>query len=259
VAYRELAASTRFRSLIAGVWAFPVHRHVHRVLPDGCMDLLFADGRARVVGAMQRAALVPAQSGATLGIRLRPGEAEQLFPRLPGELTDAEASLAQLWGDDGRRLEDAMLSQLERAATGRLDAGAILRQSLPILERALALRLAAHRGAVDVRMRAATTLLAEGFLVADVARRVELSERQLNRRFWERVGLSPKTYARVRRFQRAALLMKEGATPGAASAQVGYADQPHFTREAAAMAGITPRALAAELSDGLDTSIPVAL
>jgi AraC-like DNA-binding protein len=223
------------------------------------MDLLFTEGSARVVGAMQRAALVPAKSGATLGIRLRPGEAEQLFPGLAGDLTDAEASLEHLWGDDGRRLEDAMLSVLEKAATSRLDAEAILRAALPTLEHALVGRLASHRGAVDVRTRTAAALLADGVSVAEAALRVGLSERQLNRRFWGRVGLSPKTFARVRRFQRAALLMKDGATPSSAAARVGYADQPHFTRETAALAGITPRGLAAELSDGLDTSVPVLL
>jgi transcriptional regulator GlxA family with amidase domain len=107
--------------------------------------------------------------------------------------------------------------------------------------------------------RAAATLLADGASVADVARRVGLSERQLGRRFQERVGLSPKAFARVRRLQRAALLMKQGVAPADVATAVGYADQPHFTREAGALAGITPRGLAAELSDGLDTSIPVAL
>jgi hypothetical protein len=53
--------------------------------------------------------------------------------------------------------------------------------------------------------------------------------------------------------------MKDGETPSSAAALAGYADQPHFTREAAALAGITPRWLAAELSDGFDTSVAVAL
>jgi AraC-like DNA-binding protein len=259
LAYRELPVSTRLRSLVAAAWAFPTHHHVHRVLPDGCMDLVFMDGRARVVGAMRSAVVVPPRSGATLGLRLRPGEAEQLFPGLAGDLTDAEASLEQSWGDDGRRLEDALLALLEKATASHLDACAILRAAVPVLEHALTARLASHRVAVDVRTRAATVLLADGVSVADVGLRVGLSERQLGRRFHERVGLSPKAFARVRRLQRAALLMKRGATPSDASAAVGYADQPHFTREARALAGITPRGLAAELSDGLDTAVPVAL
>jgi AraC-like DNA-binding protein len=223
------------------------------------MDILFTDGRARVVGAMQSAALVPAKFAATVGIRLRPGEAEQLFPGLAGELTDAEALLPQLWGDDGRRLEEAVLSLLEQATTSSADAEAIVRGALPLLEQALIGRLASHRGAVDVRTRRAAELLADGVSVAAAAERVDLSERQLNRRFGERVGLGPKTFARVRRLQRAAHLLKGGATPSSAAALVGYADQPHFTRETAALAGISPGGLAAELSDGHDTSVPVAL
>jgi hypothetical protein len=53
--------------------------------------------------------------------------------------------------------------------------------------------------------------------------------------------------------------MKGGATPSSAAALAGYADQPHFTRETGALAGTTPRVLAAELSDGFDTSVAVAL
>jgi AraC-like DNA-binding protein len=259
LAYRELPVSMRLRTLVAAAWAFPTHHHVHRVLPDGCMDLLFMDGRARVVGAMRSAVIVPPRSGATLGLRLRPGEAEQLFPGFPGDLTDAEASLEQAWGDDGRRLEDTLLMLLEKATASRLDAGAILRAAVPVLEHSLTRRLASHRVAVDVRTRAAAVLLADGVSVADAALRVGLSERQLGRRFHERVGLSPKAFSRVRRLQRAALLMKQWVTPSDAAVAAGYADQPHFTREAGALAGITPRGLAAELSDGLDTSVPVTL
>jgi AraC-like DNA-binding protein len=42
-------------------------------------------------------------------------------------------------------------------------------------------------------------------------------------------------------------------------ARVGYADQAHFTREASTLAGVTPSALARELSDDFDTAIPVVL
>lgn len=259
MAYREVVPEARLCSLVAAVWAFPSTAHVHRVLPDGCMDILFLGGRARIVGAMQSAITVPAIPTPTLGIRLRPGEAERLFPGLAGDLTDEEALLEHLWGDDGRRLEDTMLASIERATTKRADARAILNDALPIVERALARRMASHSVPVDVRTRAAASLLASGTSVADVAAHVCLSERQLARRFAARVGLGPKTFARVRRLQRAAISLKSGETPSSAAAIAGYADQPHFTREAAALAGITPAALAAELTDGHDTATPVAL
>jgi AraC-like DNA-binding protein len=47
--------------------------------------------------------------------------------------------------------------------------------------------------------------------------------------------------------------------PAEVAALVGYADQPHFTREATSLAGTTPVGLARELCDGFDTSVPVPL
>jgi AraC-like DNA-binding protein len=257
--YRELPLAPRFRSLVAGIWAFPTHEHAHRILPDGCMDIVFLDGRARLVGAMRTAASVPPRFDATLGVRLRPGEADRIFPGLPGELTDDEALLAELWGDAGRALEDAILSRLERATRDRADAAAILRGAIPIVEHALSARLATRADPSDLRMRAAAALLDQGRSVADVANAIDLSARQLGRRFEARVGLGPKTFARVRRLQRASLLLRRGEPVSRAAVLAGYADQPHFTREASALAGTTPIGLAAELTDGVDTSVPVVL
>jgi AraC-like DNA-binding protein len=127
------------------------------------------------------------------------------------------------------------------------------------MEGALKKRIASHAGPADLPVRAATHLLGEGATVHDVATRIGISERQLARRFIERVGVSPRIFGRVRRLQRAALGMQHGMRPAEAAALVGYADQPHFTREATALAGTTPGGLARELCDGLDTSVPVSL
>ncbi len=257
--YREVAPDTRLRSLVASVWAFPRTDTVHRVLPDGCMDIVVVGGRAMLVGSMSSAICIPPQDEATLGVRLRPGEAERLFPGIAGEITDRDAALAELWGDEGRRLEDALLTILERATAARHAAHVILGAALPTVEAALATRLAAQGEATDVRTRSATALLGEGHSVAAVAEHVGLSERQLARRFQQRVGLTPKTFARVRRLQRAALLLKSGAPISVVAAEAGYADQPHFTREASELAGVSPVGLASELTDGRDTVVPVAL
>lgn len=257
--YSEVAPEPRLRSLVSSVWAFRSNDLAHRVLPDGCMDIVVVGGSARLVGPMQSAICVPPHAAATLGIRFRPGEADRLFPDVASALTDGSAPLSELWGGAGRRLEDALLAVVERATAARHDAHAILRLAMPIVEETIAARLSSHRGETDVRTRAAAALLAEGCSVADAAAHVGLSERQLARRFQRRVGLGPKTFARVRRLQRAALLIKEGASLSAAAATAGYADQPHFTREATALAGVSPVGLAAELTDGRDTSVPVAL
>lgn len=64
-----------------------------------------------------------------------------------------------------------------------------------------------------------------------VASEVGLSERQLERRFLSRVGVTPQRYVSLRRFERAVELSKTTPTLAEAAHAAGYADQSHFNRE----------------------------
>ena len=229
------------------------------MLPDGCIDILVAgDQGARVVGTMRRAFVAPARGGAVLGIRFRPGEAARLLPAAPRELTDSETALGGLWGDDGLLLEAALVTLLGDATRARRDADEILHRANATIEDALRRRLASHGEAVDMRVRAAVELLADGTLVREVGERVALSERQLSRRFAARVGVPPKTFARVMRLQRAAGLLADGSVLSEAASRAGYSDQAHFTRESLELAGITPSRFLRELSDSFKTAMAAA-
>ena len=78
--------------------------------------------------------------------------------------------------------------------------------------------------------------------VRDVARRVGLSQRRFIRVFAAEVGLTPKLYGRVRRFQRALALVRGVPAPDWAQLAVecGYFDQSHLIRDFRAFAGLTP-------------------
>lgn len=71
-----------------------------------------------------------------------------------------------------------------------------------------------------------------------------LSKRQYERTFSETVGMNPKEYSRVVRFQKALWLMQNGELnyAGIASA-CGFSDQSHFIRNFKSMSGYTPRTL----------------
>lgn len=77
--------------------------------------------------------------------------------------------------------------------------------------------------------------------VAAVARELGLSPRQLERLFLDRVGVSPKRYARLRRFEGAVQLARSNGTSGRVALAAGYADQAHFIRDFRALVGTTPR------------------
>lgn len=80
--------------------------------------------------------------------------------------------------------------------------------------------------------------------VSELAADACLSGKQFERIFRESVGMNPKEYSRIVRFQKTMRLMQCGARNFAAiAAECGYADQSHFIREFKAMSGITPGAL----------------
>ena len=76
--------------------------------------------------------------------------------------------------------------------------------------------------------------------VADAGRLAELSPKRLITLFRNEIGLTPKAYARVRRFQSALGALHDEARGAEIAAQAGYFDQSHFVREFRAFAAMTP-------------------
>ena len=99
----------------------------------------------------------------------------------------------------------------------------------------------------DMRVERALELLGrhdggdDSMRVAGAARELRLSQRQLERLFLERVGVSPKRYARLCRFERAVHLARGPGTLAEVASAAGYADQAHFIRDFRRLAGATPR------------------
>ena len=188
-----------------------------------------------VAGPQSRHTLRPVRAPLlAVGARFRPGVAPQLLRVPASELADRHVPLDDLMPALAARL-DARLA----------DAG----NPLAVLQQELA-RTLADLGEPDPVVRAAATLLASGSAgVAEVADRLYVSERQLQRRFAERVGYGPKTFHRIARFQRALgrLGREDGGLAGAA-ASAGYADQAHLTRETRRLAGLSPRELVSWMS-----------
>ena len=86
-----------------------------------------------------------------------------------------------------------------------------------------------------------------GVAVGAIAAELQLSRRRFIEIFTRDVGMTPKRYARVRRFQRALSLAT--TCPSRAWAQLaldcGYYDQAHLCREWAELTGLSPSAVVA--------------
>ncbi|MBB6548543.1 helix-turn-helix transcriptional regulator [Nonomuraea rubra] len=85
--------------------------------------------------------------------------------------------------------------------------------------------------------------------VEALAGELGVSRRYLELGFRRLVGLTPKTVARVARFQRAVHALSHPSATLAGAVACGYADQPHLTREVRTMAGMTPKQLFAFVQD----------
>ncbi|MFJ6937757.1 helix-turn-helix domain-containing protein [Streptomyces sp. NPDC101132] len=192
------------------------------VLPDGCMDLLWADGRLWVAGTDTRPHSTGDVTAARFaGLRLPPGTAPALLGVPAHALVDLRVPLADLL--PGVRLRDG-----ERTGPGAARA----------LE-ALGARLAAAAPPPDPLAAGIVAHLRAGHSVARTADAVGLGARQLHRRSRDAFGYGPKTLARVLRLRRALALARTGMPAAEIAYAVGCADQAHLAREVRELAGTT--------------------
>ncbi|MER7170272.1 helix-turn-helix domain-containing protein [Streptomyces mesophilus] len=200
---------------------------VYPVLPDGCMDLLWSEGRLLVAGPDTKAYRPQGGTGRSVtGIRFAPGTAPELLGVPAHELLDRRVELAGLWP----------AARVRRLA-GRVAAASDPRTGLEELARA------AHSAPADPALQYAVRRLGEGAAVAEIADETGLGARALHRRSLAAFGYGPKALARILRLQRALALARSGLPPADTAAAAGYADQPHLARDVRDLAGMPLTAL----------------
>jgi AraC-like DNA-binding protein len=79
-------------------------------------------------------------------------------------------------------------------------------------------------------------------LVRDIARHIHLSQRRFIQVFTEEIGLTPKLFSRVRRFQQTLALVRQTTAPDWArlALDCGYFDQSHMIRDFLMFSGFSP-------------------
>jgi AraC-like DNA-binding protein len=234
--YREYAAPLQAR-VIACTWRGDAgwSREL-RLLPDGCTDLVWDGSSVRVARASPAATWQPVSGRApSVGVRLRPVWAGPVLG-VPASDLAAVTSLRDIWPAGAvRELEERLA-----AAPGPWAARQILA--------AAAGRRACVAARPDSVVVAAARLLGDpDVTVSTVAARVGLSARQLRRRFAAEVGLAPRAFqaiARFQRFRRYLVSRPAGASLADAAAACGYADQAHLAHDCRRLAAATPSRLA---------------
>lgn len=200
------------------------------VLPDGCMDLLWHEGRLLVAGPDTHAHDPGAASGSWAGVRFHPGTAPTYLGVPAHALRDLRVDLADLWpAAEVRRL------------TARVGAAADPARALE----ELALRRAAASAPPDPLLRRVVAALDAGRPVAVTADALGIGARTLHRRSLAAFGYGPKTLARILRLRRALALARSGVPLSDTAARAGFADQPHLARDVRELTGVPLRALLA--------------
>jgi AraC-like DNA-binding protein len=248
--YLQKAPSPHLRSWVRTLWycraAESPHRR-ERVLPNGCMQIIFnlsrsyltdcgEDGnenrrlpRAIVTGARARYAFVDtADLEENVGICLRPGGFAGLFRERADLFFERSIDLDDVWG--GTFLTDRLCEAPTPVEKLRTLEAFLTRHLHPPTRRSELVAHAMHlfRGK-DLR-------------IAECARAVGVSERRLSQVFREQVGMSPKMWHRMRRFQTTVRALHSGVdVPWAELAlRCGYYDQSHFANDFRAFSGINP-------------------
>ena len=241
MAYQEFDARPELADLVVCTWQRPVPRiggpSEQRVIPDGCVDLVWFGRSLGLAGPDTHAVMSPLEPGTTVvGLRLRPGIAGVTLGLPASELCDARPRLDDVWGRAGEELAERIGDAGDPAAQRRLLEEAVLARRTEGVEPDRAV-LAAVSALGLPRSRVRT-----------VGERVGLSERQLLRRFRAAVGHGPKMLDRVLRFQRflerADTLVDSDEPLARIAFELGYADQAHLTRESVQLSGLTPAMLA---------------
>lgn len=133
--------------------------------------------------------------------------------------------------------------KFNETATRIFDSESIL-DSIRILEEWLMTKIKPCINKERIKHSLGKLLLTPSTPVTELADTACLSKRQYERIFREYVGMNPKEYARIVRFQKSMWMLQHGNRNYAdIAAACGYADQSHLIREFKSMTGHSPKSI----------------
>jgi AraC-like DNA-binding protein len=236
-------------------WLYEGHATEHkieRILPTGTLELVinlrqnelrFYDTKlpencSRFSGAIISGAhgrgIAPAAEAFLIGVHFKPGGAFPFLGLPAGELIDTHIDLDTLWGLSAVRLRE------------RLCAARTTAERFQLLQQALLNRLCNGREK-HYAVSATLEMFAKNQVqptVREAAKYLGLSQRRLIEVFKAEVGMTPKLFSRIQRFQQTRTLIQQNPSHNWAglALDLGYFDQSHLIREFLEFSGLSPTA-----------------
>jgi AraC-like DNA-binding protein len=182
------------------------------------------------------------------GIQFRAGGSFPFFGMPADESTNQQIALEDVWGrEDGYSFRDELLAA--RTSQARFD----------VAEQYLMARLGVRGAhpAVAFAIREISCQPSDR-RIADITEATGLSARRFIQLFREQVGLTPKTFCRVRRFQHviASLHQQKQVDWTEVALGCGYYDQSHFIHDFRGFAGVSPSMYLANATEHMN-HVPV--
>jgi len=234
-----------------------------RALPDGCAQLIFnlredrtwvydrnnldscrTFNGALIVGPQSEYCVIdPADLTSIAGIHFKPGGPSALLPVPIHELHNAHVPLDSLWGRFAGEVRERLLAV--ETPEQRLDVleSTLLVQALLFERRSRGLkRHPAVSFAIDRFVHGECSAGSRLDAVAEVVGQTGFSSKHFIDIFRREVGLTPKLFCRVRRFQRVLESIAGGREIEwtEVALEAGYFDQAHFIHDFRAFSGINP-------------------
>lgn len=222
---------------------------VHRTLPDNCVELIFYCKGKFVISSVTENEGSTFTSGVfgqfrafrqfrtsadfcLFGVYLYPYALKILFGFPASELINEKIDTATLWGVDGKMLE-------ERVILATTFEERIQYVSEFLLAKVMALGKYERIFVQQIKQVSDSCVVPS---INSFAHDCNLSRRQLERKFRELSGFSPKDFFSIARFQHALKEIEHGNNVLAQIAiNAGYYDQSHFSNEFRKFSGYTPK------------------
>jgi AraC-like DNA-binding protein len=255
--FRTYRPSPPLAAHVACLWyadlPAPAADATERVLPNGAMQVVISlhdrpfrvfdrhDPSRHVVTpgaivtgpAAEYSIISAADTASTVGVAFKPGGAAPFIGVPAVQLHDRDVDLATLWG---RGLAEEVRARVLGATSPR--------EMVTVLDEVLC-RRRCERDQVHPAVTwavAAFQRVDAPLSVAEVVERIGLSHQRFLALFHDTVGLTPKRFSRLQRFQ---AVLRGAAAPDAhtwadLAAVCGYSDQAHLTHDFRAFSGLTP-------------------
>jgi len=221
-----------------------------RILPDGSPTIILGlaksglgddwlkPGRCGLAfGGVQTRTLKKRLPRGTTGVsvRFKIEGAAPFFPIPLCEIANRHVHLNDLWPGASERLSESLFAAENHE------------ERIALLQDALVNRLKSCEGFSSMRIvRAAVKLARQAGIcrVSDLAKRIGVSDRHLTRAFQHAVGISPKQFVRILRFQQVVKVAQQNVALNWAeiAADTDYYDQSHLIAEFKRLTGMTPTA-----------------